>query len=171
MTGLERQQNVSGTGWALPALTPAPAAGERQRLGLGAVRAGNFHPFPRAGGCTLTPIPSPRTASSPRLEHLWVGSRRRVGTRALASIASELPVALPPEQGGAGPESDGLGSQQLAHQLHDARSIHAEPARVFKYVNYMLFLIAMRLLKHLQMLQPSSAELHGPWRVSGATRV
>ena len=86
MTGLERQQNVSGTGWALPALTPAPAAGERQRLGLRAVRAGNFHPFPRAGGCTLTPVPSPHAAPGPRLERLRVGSRRRVGTRALAGI-------------------------------------------------------------------------------------
>lgn len=171
MTGLERQQNVSGTGWALPALTPAPAAGERQRLGLGAARAGNFHPFPRAGGCTLTPVPSPRAAPGPLLQRPWVGSRRCVGMSALAGIASELPAAPPTKQGGAGPESDGLGLRQLAHRLHDAHSICAEPARVFIYVNYMLFLTAMRLLKHLRMLQPSSAELHGPRRVSGATRV
>lgn len=102
---------------------------------------------------------------------LWVGSWQHVGTRALAGIASELPTAPPPEQGGPGPESDGLGSQQLAHWLHDAHSVHGKPARVLIYVNCTLFLIAMRLLKHLQKLQPSSAELHSPWRVSGAARV
>lgn len=76
-----------------------------------------------------------------------------------------------PKQGGAGPERDAWGWQLLAHGLRDAHSIHAKLACVFIYINYMLFLIATRLLKHLQMLQPSTAKLHTPWRVSGAPKV
>lgn len=65
MTGLERQQHVSSSGWAVPTLTPALAAGKRQRSGPGAACAGNFQPFPRAGSCTLTTVPSTRSAPGP----------------------------------------------------------------------------------------------------------
>lgn len=170
MTGLERQQHVSSTGWALPMLTPAPAAGKRQRSGPGAACAGNFHPFPRAGSCTLTPVPSTRSAQGPA--GAPVGREPAVFWYVCpCDIASELPVASLPKEGGAGPECDGWGWQLLAHRLHDAHFIHAKPAGVFIYINYMLFLIATRLLKHLQMLQPSTAELHSPWRALGAPKV
>lgn len=102
MTGLERQQNVRATGWAVPTLTPAPAAGERPRLGPGAACAANFHPFPWAAGCTPTAVPSPPAARGPRLASLRVRSRGRVGSCVLADIASALPTASPPEEGGAG---------------------------------------------------------------------
>lgn len=65
MTGLERQQHVSSSGWAVPTLTPALAAGKRQRSGPEAACAGNFQPFPRAGSCTLTTVPSTRSAPGP----------------------------------------------------------------------------------------------------------
>lgn len=95
MTGLERQQNVRARGWAVPTLTPAPAAGERPRFGLGAACAGNFHPFPWAGGCTLTPVPSPGAARGPRLASLWVRSRCRVS---LPTLPQHCPPLLHPRR-------------------------------------------------------------------------
>lgn len=168
MTGLERQQNVRATGWAVPTLTPAPAAGERPRFGLGAACAGNFHPFPRAGGCTLAPVPSPRAAPGPRLARPRVRSRRRVGTCVLAGIAAALPTAPPPEEGGAGLGIDGLGSPQLAHRLQDAHWIHSRPCPCICIREPGVAPSFGELLKHSQLI---SAGLHGPWSVSGATRV
>jgi len=84
--------------------------------------------------------------------------------RAFASVASELPQLREEQLRGA----DTLGSWPLACQLREAHFIRDEPAHVFIDINYMFFLIAMRPPTHLQ---PSSAELHCPWRVSGATRV
>lgn len=93
----------------------------------GAAGTGNFHPFPQARGCTLTPVPSSHAALDLHFKCLCVGSQQPVGTGALASITLELPVASPPKRGGAGLEGIRLRSQLLPHPLHDAHSIHAGP--------------------------------------------
>lgn len=76
-------------------------------------------------------------------------------------------MAPPPKQGGAGLEGTRLGSQLLAHQLHDVHSIHAGPCI---YVRELY--VVPNGNETAETFADTAAQLRRTsWRVPGATRV